>query len=411
MGESRALDDWIGRFVQAALAEAALDRFVALVDEVILDSLPQVAADAMLVDDLHRSTRHQWLAFLAALRRADHELVLPPQAADLARSLARRGHEVGVLLRVYLSAHHGVFAYLGELIDALGREEHVPEEMLRVVWRRADLWMDESLETLIEVFIVERQREQDGRALRSGELIEALVSGAEVDPTLIRRDLAHPLHLWQTTFIAWTTGTVDLDTRAVLQVTAQEVARQYEGAVLLTHLAGSRDLWCWLATPRPPEDVALHDVERSLAPDVAIALGTPGEGVEGFRSSYLDARAVQQLVMASPYAPRIVDYRDVELLCLAMGEPQGLARLVRREIAPLCDPGKNLAPVRVTVLAYLTHRMNVEETAERLFVHRNTVRYRLAKAEELLGRPLSDRPRHIALALQYVSFLGAPSPG
>lgn len=43
-----------------------------------------------------------------------------------------------------------------------------------------------------------------------------------------------------------------------------------------------------------------------------------------------------------------------------------------------------------TLRAYLDCGMHVERTATRLFVHQNTVRYRLAKAEKLIGASLAD---------------------
>lgn len=60
------------------------------------------------------------------------------------------------------------------------------------------------------------------------------------------------------------------------------------------------------------------------------------------------------------------------------------------------------------MLAYLTTR-SVEAVADRLFVHKNTVRYRIARAEELLGHPLTERAAHLALALRYVALFGPPA--
>jgi DNA-binding PucR family transcriptional regulator len=106
-----------------------------------------------------------------------------------------------------------------------------------------------------------------------------------------------------------------------------------------------------------------------------------------------------------------VAYRDVEMLSLAMENEELLRRMVEREIGPMyADPSaeRNLAPIRETVLAFLTNRLNVEATADQLFVHKNTVRYRLARAEEVLGRPLSQRPAQLELSLRYLAWFGPP---
>ena len=59
----------------------------------------------------------------------------------------------------------------------------------------------------------------------------------------------------------------------------------------------------------------------------------------------------------------------------------------------------------------LTKRMNVEAAAERLFVHKNTVRYRLSRTEELLGHPLAERAALVELALRHVAVFGPPVRG
>ena len=82
--------------------------------------------------------------------------------------------------------------------------------------------------------------------------------------------------------------------------------------------------------------------------------------------------------------------------------------MVLREVGPLAGADKNLGLVRETVLAYLK-TLNVDATAERLFVHKNTVRYRIARAEELLGHSLSERSTQLELALRWLEMFGPPA--
>ena len=49
------------------------------------------------------------------------------------------------------------------------------------------------------------------------------------------------------------------------------------------------------------------------------------------------------------------------------------------------------------MLAYLDSGM--DGAAARLAIHRNTVRYRLRQAEDLRGRPVTERRRELELAL------------
>jgi len=51
-------------------------------------------------------------------------------------------------------------------------------------------------------------------------------------------------------------------------------------------------------------------------------------------------------------------------------------------------------------------RGNYKTTAERLVLHKNTVQYRIRKAEESLGRPVSENRQDVELALQVSYWLG-----
>jgi hypothetical protein len=63
--------------------------------------------------------------------------------------------------------------------------------------------------------------------------------------------------------------------------------------------------------------------------------------------------------------------------------------LRRRYLEPLTAGGSGCELI-ATLRAYLVCGMHVERTATRLFVHQNTVRYRLARFEELTGARLRE---------------------
>jgi hypothetical protein len=404
--EARALSAWAAAFAAEGASEEAGVAFVDLVDGEILRQMPELEADAMIVADLHASTRSHWLAFLSMLSSPDHQLALPSPAEDLARTLVRRGKDLGVLLKIYRAAHTGVFEYFTAAVDRLDESAPPREAVLKFLWRRADLWIDDSIERLIEVFYDEREQLHDGALARRATMIDALLDGSTGDVDDATRVLAHPMRLWQTGFVIWSDAS-DLVTSDFLQATAADLSTTLRGSRPLTHVAGSRDLWCWIATEEPPGDNVVGLLEPTLAGrGVHVAVGLPARGVDGFVSSLTEARAAQRLSLAAHRRQCVVAYRDVEMLTLALENDALLKRMVDREVGALVGDDKNLALVRETVLTYLTNRMNVEETADRLFVHKHTVRYRIARAEELLGHPLSARPAQLELGLRYLAWFG-----
>lgn len=410
--ETRAITTWAAGFAVQAADDAEVNAFAGLIDDGILAQIPELAEDPMIVHDLHESTRHHIIAFLAALGLPEHQLSLPRQAEDLVRTLARRGKDLPVLLKIYREAHSGVLAYFSQAVDQLDDTAPPREDVLKFLWLRSDQWIDDSVERLIETFYDEREQLHDGALARRAAMVDALLDGSTVDVDEATEVLAHPMRRWQTGFVLWA-DQADRVTSDFLQSSAAELATVLRGSKALTHVAGSRELWCWVATLEPPQENAMAMLEPALrGRDVRVAMGFPAQGIEGFRSSHTEARAAQRLSLLARHRQPVVAYRDVEMLALALENDALLRRMVEREAGPLyldASAEKSLAPVRSTVLTFLTNRMNVEATADQLFVHKNTVRYRLSRAEELLGRPLALRPAQLELALRYLAWFGAPA--
>jgi len=109
------------------------------------------------------------------------------------------------------------------------------------------------------------------------------------------------------------------------------------------------------------------------------------------------------------------DTGSYRLLLPAMSEdPAELERFFDETIAPLAAYDDQYETELVaTVEAYLDNDGNVTPTAETLFTHRHTVRYRLERVRELCGHDLSSTEgrEKIGLGLKAMRVLGIASPG
>ena len=63
--------------------------------------------------------------------------------------------------------------------------------------------------------------------------------------------------------------------------------------------------------------------------------------------------------------------------------------------------------LRDTLLSFLQAGGSYKATAERLMLHKNTVQYRIRKAEESLGQPVSEHQHDVELALRASHWLGS----
>jgi DNA-binding PucR family transcriptional regulator len=170
---------------------------------------------------------------------------------------------------------------------------------------------------------------------------------------------------------------------AQLERAAKALARELAASLPGFHLTVAHSRWI-----ADPTDLYRAGQEARLAVNVAEAEGTELLSFE--------------------------DTGSYRLLLPAMSEESGeLERFYTETVAPLSayDEQYETDLVR-TIEAYLENDGNVTPTAEQLFTHRHTIRYRLERVRELSGHDITSTEgrEKLGLGLKAMRVLGIASP-
>jgi sugar diacid utilization regulator len=133
----------------------------------------------------------------------------------------------------------------------------------------------------------------------------------------------------------------------------------------------------------------------------AVVVGPQVDSLGGVPRSIRAANAGLDAVAAWPGAPRPVAADDLLPERLLVGDPEARETLLATAYEPVKRSGRDAL---ATLTTYLELGRSLEGAARELFVHPNTVRYRLAKITDSCGWDPSD-PRE-AYVLQHALALG-----
>ena len=308
---------------------------------------------------------------------------IPTQLFGQARAAARNGVSLETVLRRY-------FAGCSLLSDFIVREAAVggisAEELQKLLWSVSAL-LDNLVVVVADEYSHELERLQPLRdpQRRRTEQVRKLLAGEPLGTT----DLRYELNGWHLAMIASGPG-------------AEGVIRDLASAVDCSHLIVSPEegtVWAWLGGRCR---VSTPEVQRlamqRLTPKAWIALGEPGNGVEGWRLSHRQAKAAA--LVARRGLERNVRYADVALLSSALRDDV-LARSLREiYLVPLEEERDGGETLRGTLATYLEVGRNVSSAAARLGIARQTVSVRLRAAEERIDRSLDSCAAEVEVALQ-----------
>jgi purine catabolism regulator len=164
------------------------------------------------------------------------------------------------------------------------------------------------------------------------------------------------------------------------------------------HLLTERDRAVVALVQGPEELRALLDELLAAQPGAIAGIGRPFEDLAAARHSHRDAQLAARGA-ARKDAPRILAFEDFDLgtLLVSEAQPAWLGPKVEELIAPV----RAHPSLYEGLTSWFEHDLDVGAAAAAIHLHPNSLRYRLAKIEELLGRslrvPSTIADLHIAL--------------
>jgi hypothetical protein len=154
----------------------------------------------------------------------------------------------------------------------------------------------------------------------------------------------------------------------------------------------------WCAVVPDPEGPGRIDAARAALAGVAAGIGPAVDLTAAHESFRLAREALELAGERGASEPVLVDDARVELILRA--ESGLLGALARDRLAPLdVETPHSRARLSTTLLAWLRHGGDVRATAAELFVHPQTVRYRLGRLRDLFGTALDDPDARFELEL------------
>jgi hypothetical protein len=386
------LDEGVVTESVARLAATLSDQISELATDLVelyARELPHLVHDDESVVSLLSASLYQNID--TALRIFQHDIdpsrvEAPAAAMEYARRLAQRGTSVIDLIRAY---YLGQTAILNHALHEATRQP-VDPDLLGAMMRRAltvtFAFIDRVTQQVVEAYQAERDRWLLNRSAMRAARVRALLegSGAELDAT--ETALGYRLRGTHLAMIVWhVTDPVQGNALGTLETVAMDIGESlpHAGQPLLVP-CDELCAWVWfpLTTAALPDEDHVQRVLAKVDSSVRLVLGDPGEGIDGFRRSHRQAVRVQALSRAA-------------------------GAWVTDTLEQLATDDEQHERLRETLRVFLATGGSYTAAAAKLTMHKNSVQYRVRKAEEMLGRPVAESRLDVELALKLCHRLGA----
>jgi DNA-binding PucR family transcriptional regulator len=378
------------------------------IGDLAIREIPELAARAD--EDLRRSARSAGVTSLidvwGGIRAgARHDGIAPPRdALAFAYELVHRGVDLGALLRAWRLGHALVEDCWERAANELEPDPELRWRALAKAFRFFFAYVDAVSVQLTRAYDEERARWIRGSAAVRSEMVHALLAGELIPTAKASAALGYEVAHRHIGFIVWADpGAPNPGDAGALEGVAAAVGHALgDGPCMLVPI-GNWVVWGWITAitaDRP------HTKRLSLPDGTRAALGDPADGLDGFVRTHQEAAAARRVAsLLGRRAGTAVRYRSVALLALLSADSLAAARFVEGELGELACANDSTARLRATLEVYLDENMSPVRTSRRLHINKNTVVYRVNKAEEILDHGIHERRQELEAALRLFGVL------
>lgn len=391
------------------------DELNATMCEAIEESITDLVTPDMLAL-LHSSVQGNIATILHLLR---HDVPLSsvepiPQALEYAIALAQRGIPAASLRRAYHFGSDDLLAQTFEEVRQIDIDIDIDADTrLRLLHHLAGwvhTYVDWITRQVLDAYEDERRQIADRSASFAASLVRGVLNSGQTPEAFTERT-GYRLDQYHVASVLWVAGgNPGVDLIDDLRDVANEMAAAIGTSRVLVTAVDRSTCWVWIGRGPDAEPVQTRRLRPVLAQHrtMRMALGRTARGAEGFRCSHAEAEATRHVLSASQTGEQLLGYtgRAVGPLSLLLQDRDALATWVSSVLGALAAPDEPVARMRETLRVFLAHDGNYQATADELLLHRNTVKYRVAKALEHRGAALGEDRLDLELALEAVRLLG-----
>ncbi|MER5226723.1 helix-turn-helix domain-containing protein [Streptomyces flaveus] len=394
----------------ARRTQADLENLTAEMTSMFVDVIPEFRHDDAVRRLMVASTASNLAAIvdMLELNISLDDITVPPAAAEYARRFAQHGLSLEALLRAYRLGEHMLVQRAMTTLGGLDLPTDAALATASQIARLTNRYIDQVIEGIIDIYEDERSR-WDARsdAARAAQ-VRAVLDTEGLDLASAEKMLSTSLRGWHLAAIIWTQpGSPDPDAAQLRAGAAMLSAAT--GKAPLTISADERTHWAWISsTAKPTLDLPLLQHELDKHPALRIAVGDdPSPGLDGFRQTLRDAQRARTVAVTAADPHRaLVLHSQVALAGLLVDHLADVRAWAGRVLGDLMNDDGATVRLRETVQVFLDAQGSFTDAAARMHVHKNTVHYRIRKAEEILGHPLTENRLDIEVALLACAQLG-----
>jgi hypothetical protein len=378
---------------------------------VLTSDIPELRGDDMVEKLLDASVQENVATLLHVFEYGllPDDLQAPPAAVEYARRLAQRGVPIVALVRAYRVGHGRFLSWCLDELSGRSPDADLAAAVTSRMIDRSFRYIDRISEQLITAYQQERDHWLLTQTAVRAARVRAMLGDEPVDVMATESALGYRLHQHHLGVVAWVTDTVHgSDGLTRLDRLASTAARALGGQGRPLFVPRDQSLaWIWIPVG---EDGGVTADLLSEAFDngdtlTRMAVGEPAYGVDGFRQTHRQAVRVQDLALAARPGSRMTTFADVGAVALICADVDAARTWVWGTLGDLALNDNPHARLRDTLRTYLVTG-SYTGTAELMALHKNSVQYRIRKAEQALGAPIEACHADVELALRACQYLG-----